>query len=210
MIEHPRATIGIRRHLREGVAQSRIVGFGTQPGPRRSFMKNITILLSELRDGNSEARSALFTQVYAELMQLANRRLAGGQQTHLDAPSLVHEAYLRLTDQRIESMRDRRDFFAYSGAIMHSVIIDFVRNRKAQKRGADVTHVTLSGADYNAISEEPDFEALHLALKQLERIDGRAFRIVEMRYFAGLTIEEIAQVLDVSGQTVKRSWKTAR
>jgi RNA polymerase sigma factor (TIGR02999 family) len=173
-------------------------------------MENITLLLGELRDGNLEARSALFTQVYAELMRLANRRLAGGQQTHLDAPSLVHEAYLRLTDQRIESMRDRRDFFAYSSAIMHSVIIDFVRSRKAQKRGAEATHVTLSGADFNAASEEPDFEALHLALKQLERIDERAFRIVEMRYFAGLTIEEIAQVLDVSGQTVKRSWKTAR
>jgi RNA polymerase sigma factor (TIGR02999 family) len=173
-------------------------------------MANITTLLGELRAGNSEARSALFTQVYAELMQLAHRRLAGGRQTHLDAPSLVHEAYLRLTDNRIESMRDRRDFFGYSSAIMHSVIIDFVRHRKAQKRGAEVTHVTLSKADSNEVSLEPDFEALHLALEQLEGIDERAFRIVEMRYFAGLTIEEIAQVLDVSEQTVKRSWKTAR
>jgi len=161
-------------------------------------MGNITTLLAELRDGHPEARSALFTQVYAELMQLANRRLAGAQQTHLDAPSLVHEAYLRLSDNRIESLRDRRDFFAYSSAIMHNVIIDFVRSRKAQKRGAEVTHVTLSGADSNVPSDVPDFEALHLALKQLERIDQRAFRIVEMRYFAGLTIEEIAQVLDVS------------
>jgi RNA polymerase sigma factor (TIGR02999 family) len=171
---------------------------------------NITTLLGELRAGKSEARSALFTQVYAELMQLAQRRLAGGQQTHLDAPSLVHEAYLRLTDPRIASMRDRRDFFAYSGAIMHSVIIDFVRQRKAQKRGAEVTHVTLSKADSNEVSREPDFEALHLALKELEHIDERAFRIVEMRYFAGLTTEEIAQVLGVSEQTVKRSWRTAR
>jgi RNA polymerase sigma factor (TIGR02999 family) len=173
-------------------------------------MQNITILLGEIRNGNLDARSELFTQVYAELTQLANRRLAGGEQTHLDAPSLVHEAYLRLTDERIRSMRDRRDFFAYSSAIMHSVIIDFVRNRKSQKRGAEVTHVTLSGADFNESPEEPDFEALHVALKHLERIDERAFRIVEMRYFAGLTIEEVAQVLDISGQTVKRSWKTAR
>ena len=173
-------------------------------------MQEITILLGEMREGRQEARSTLFTRVYAELMRLANGRLAGGQQTHLDAPSLVHEAYLRLTDERLRSMRDRRDFFAYSAAIMHSVIIDFVRGRKSQKRGAGATHLTLSGVDAQVPGDSPEVEALHAALEMLEKIDARGFRIVEMRYFAGLTIDEIAEVLGVSSQTVKRSWSVAR
>jgi RNA polymerase sigma factor (TIGR02999 family) len=173
-------------------------------------MQNITILLGEIRDGNSEARSELFSQVYAQLMRLATSRLAGGQQTHLDASSLVHEAYLRLTAEQLLSLRDRRDFFAYSATIMRSVIVDYVRRQKSQKRGAGATHLTLSGADVKVGADEPDVEALHAALELLAKIDERGYRIVEMRYFAGMSIEEIAGVLEVSSQTVKRSWKTAR
>ena len=125
-------------------------------------MGNITILLGELRTGNALARSELFTQVYDELTRLARIRLPGGPQAHLDAPSLVHEAYLKLSEQQLPSLRDRRA------------------------------------------------ETLHEALEELERIDNRAFRVVEMRYFAGLSIEEVAEVLNLSPMTVKRSWKSAR
>jgi len=173
-------------------------------------MGNITILLGELRTGNPRARSELFTQVYDELTRLARIRLPGGQQAHLDAPSLVHEAYLKLSEQEMPSLRDRREFFAYSATVMRSVIVDIARRQNAQKRGSGMHHLTLSGVDAEDGDQSVDAEALHEALEQLERIDNRAFRVVEMRYFAGLSIDEIADVLDLSPMTVKRSWKSAR
>ncbi len=176
----------------------------------RTVMGNITILLGELRSGNSEARSELFTQVYDELTRLARIRLPGAPQAHLDAPSLVHEAYLKLSEQELPSLRDRREFFAYSATVMRSVIVDIVRRQKTQKRGSGASHLTLSNVDAEDKDHSVDAEALHDALEQLERIDNRAFRVVEMRYFAGLSIEEIAEVLELSPMTVKRSWKSAR
>jgi RNA polymerase sigma factor (TIGR02999 family) len=173
-------------------------------------MENITILLGEMRIGNARARSELFTQVYEELTRLARLRLLGGPQAHLDAPSLVHEAYLKLCEQEIPSLRDRREFFAYSAAVMRNIVIDIVRQHNSQKRGSGVSHVTLSNVDAAADASTVDAEALHSALEHLERIDDRAYRVVEMRYFAGLSIEEIADVLELSPMTVHRSWKSAR
>jgi len=173
-------------------------------------MGNITILLGELRTGNVQARSELFTQVYDELTRLARIRLPGGPQAHLDAPSLVHEAYLRLSEQELPSLQDRREFFAYSATVMRSVIVDFARRHNAQKRGSGESHLTLSHVDAGVRDQSVNAEALHAALEHLERIDNRAFRVVEMRYFAGLSIEEIAEVLKLSPMTVKRSWKSAR
>jgi RNA polymerase sigma factor (TIGR02999 family) len=185
--------------LRYTGAPSRIDGMG-----------NITILLSDLRGGKPEAYSELFTVVYDELTRLARIRLAGSQPGHLDAPSLVHEAYLRLSEQEMPSLRDRQDFFAYAATVMRNVIVDIVRKHNAQKRGSGMTHLTMSSADAQPNEQPVDVESLDSALENLKRIDDRAFRIVEMRYFAGLTIEEIAVVLDLSTQTVKRSWKSAR
>jgi RNA polymerase sigma factor (TIGR02999 family) len=173
-------------------------------------MGNITILLGEMRSGNATARSDLYTLVYSELTRIAKSRIARGDQKNLDAPSLVHEAYLRLSDQEIPSLHDRRDFFAYSATVMRNVIIDTLRHDNAQKRGSGVTALTLSSAEAEFGQEAPDVEALHGAMELLQRIDQRAHRIVEMRYFAGMTYEEIAEVLDLSSMTVKRSWKTAR
>jgi RNA polymerase sigma factor (TIGR02999 family) len=173
-------------------------------------MGNITVLLGEMRIGNARARSELFTQVYDELMRLARSRLRGGQQAHLDAPSLVHEAYLKFSEREIPSLRDRREFFAYSAAVMRNVVVDIDRRHKAQKRGAGMSHLTLSNVDAAEGASTVDAEALHAALENLERIDDRAHRVVEMRYFAGLSVEEIADVLELSPMTVKRSWKSAR
>ena len=173
-------------------------------------MGNITILLGEMRTGNSRARSELFTQVYDELHRLARTRLPIGQQVHLDAPSLVHEAYLKLTEREISSLQDRREFFAYSSAVMRNVVIDFARRHNAQKRGSGMSHLTLSSVDGQGGAQPVDAEALHAALERLEQIDNRAYRVVEMRYFAGLSIDEIADVLKLSPMTVKRSWNAAR
>jgi RNA polymerase sigma factor (TIGR02999 family) len=186
-------------------------GLRCQSAPSRiDDMGNITILLSDLRGGNSEAYSELFTVVYDELTRLARNRLAGSQPGHLDAPSLVHEAYLRLSEQEMPTLRDRQDFFAYAATVMRNVIVDIVRKHNAQKRGSGMTHLTMSSADVQPNDQPVDVESLDSALENLKRIDERAYRIVEMRYFAGMTIEEIAVVLDLSTQTVKRSWKSAR
>jgi RNA polymerase sigma factor (TIGR02999 family) len=173
-------------------------------------MGNITILLSELREGNPQARSQLFTLVYEELTRLAKIRLSGAQTGQLDAPSLVHEAYLRLSEQEIPTLRDRRDFFAYSATVMRNVVIDIARRDGAQKRGSGQAHLTLSNAEAQVAEQPLNAEALHAALEDLKGIDDRAHRIVEMRFFAGLSIEEIAAVLELSPMTVKRSWRTAR
>jgi RNA polymerase sigma factor (TIGR02999 family) len=173
-------------------------------------MGNITILLGEMRTGNARARAELFTQVYEELTRLARSRLPGGPQAHLDAPSLVHEAYLKFSDQEIPSLRDRREFFAYSATVMRNVVVDMARRHNAQKRGSGMGHLTLSNVDAQPGAQTVDAEALHAALERLEKIDDRAYRVVEMRYFAGLSIDEVADVLQLSPMTVKRSWNTAR
>jgi RNA polymerase sigma factor (TIGR02999 family) len=163
-----------------------------------------------MRTGNSRASSELFTQVYDELTRLARIRLPGRQQAHLDPPSLVHEAYLKLSEQELPSLRDRREFFAYSAAVMRNVVVDIARRHNAQKRGSGLTHLTLSNVDSAEGAPTVDAEALHAALEHLGQIDDRAYRVVELRYFAGLSIEEIAEVLELSTMTVKRSWKSAR
>jgi len=173
-------------------------------------MESITRLLGRLRDGDADARSVLFAQVYAELMRIAQGRLAGNEVRFLDPPSLVHEAYLRLSEQKLISLQDRRDFFAYAATVMRNVVIDCVRQQRSQKRGAGVTEVTLSGADAKMDGVSPDVEDLHSAMESLARVDERGYRVIEMRYFAGLSMEEIAEVLEVSEQTVRRSWRSAR
>ncbi len=181
-----------------------------RPPARLNAMGNITILLGEMRIGNSVARSELFNLVYDELTRLARMRLPAHESAHLDAPSLVHEAYLKLSEQQMPSLRDRREFFAYSATVMRNVVIDIARRRNAQKRGSGRSHLTLSNVEVAEGTPTVDAEALHAALEQLERIDERAYRVVEMRYFAGLSIEEIAAVLELSPTTVMRSWKSAR
>jgi RNA polymerase sigma factor (TIGR02999 family) len=117
---------------------------------------------------------------------------------------------LKLSEQEIPSLRDRREFFAYSAAVMRNVVVDIARRHNAQKRGSGMSHLTLSNVDAAEGAAAVDAEALHAALEHLEQIDDRAYRVVEMRYFAGLSIEEIADVLELSPMTVKRSWKSAR
>jgi RNA polymerase sigma factor (TIGR02999 family) len=174
-------------------------------------MGEITLLLDSARSGSPEARQALFSTIYAELQKLARSRLAQESTlTELDAPSLVHELYLRLDRQAQLPGRNRRMFFAYASAVMRSVIVDYVRERRALKRGSAEKPVTLVTRETDASLRDPDIEALDFALRQLERVDERAHQIVEMRYFGGLSLDEIAEALELSAVTVWRDWEKAR
>ena len=143
-------------------------------------------------------------------MRLARGHIARAGTVSLDAPSLLHDAYLRLTACQLLPDTNRRVFFAYASRVMRSVIVDYVRERGAQKRGGGAQNVTLSTGLAETIFTEHSLSDIERALTALEHLDVRAYRVVEMRYFAGLTEEDIAGVLDVSVPTVKRDWRKAR
>lgn len=174
-------------------------------------MGEITALLDQARHGDDAARESFFSRVYSELDRLAKRHLSGqAQLTMLDGPGLVHEVYLRLAQQETLPGSDRAAFLAYASRVMRSVIIDYVRARSAERRGGGQRMVTLNTGVADQGFSEPQLESLGDALDSLERIDQRAHRVVEMRYFGGLEIEEIASFLEVSPATVKRDWTKAR
>jgi RNA polymerase sigma factor (TIGR02999 family) len=174
-------------------------------------MGEITALLDQARYGDGASRGRFFTRVYAELDRLARRHLSGQSPlTMLDAPGLVHEVYLRLAQQETLPGSDRAAFLAYASRVMRSVIIDYVRARAAERRGGGRRLLTLNTGVAGQAFDEPQLVALGDALESLERIDERAHRVVEMRYFGGLEIEEIANFLAISPATVKRDWTKAR
>jgi len=174
-------------------------------------MGEITALLDQARQGDTGARERFFARVYGELDRLARSHLSRQSQlTMLDGPGLVNEVYLRIAQQDNLPGVDRAAFFAYSSRVMRSVVIDYVRARAAARRGGGVKAITLSTGVAGPVFDEPQLEQLGDALESLEKLDGRAHRVVEMRYFGGLEIEEIATFLDVSPATVKRDWTKAR
>lgn len=156
---------------------------------------------------------ALFPTLYGELRRLARSRLAaGGRNTYLDTSALVHETFLRMQRDGGVAVRDREHFMAYAASAMRSVVIDFVRRRQADRRGGGLRHVTLDTQACDALAAESDEQllAIHEALETLAAIDARLVRVVEMRYFAGLTDAEIAASLGVTDRTVRRDWERAR
>lgn len=174
-------------------------------------MGEITQLLDKARQGHTAAREQLFSRLYAELRQLARRRLGSeAALTMLDAPGLVHEVWLRLEQQEALPGHDRRSFLAYASRVMRSVIIDYVRSRRAERNGGGRPTLTLNTGIANQVLTEPELESLGDSLDELARIDERAHWVVEMRYFGGMEIEEIADFLDISPATVKRDWQKAR
>ncbi len=173
-------------------------------------MSEVTQLLQRTSAGDEAAREPLYRLLYPELMRLARSHLARAGTLSLDAPSLLHDAYLRLTSSQLLPDTNRRVFFAYASRVMRSVIVDYVRERGAQKRGGGAQNVTLTAGLVETIFTEHSVSDIERALTALENLDARAYRVVEMRYFAGLTEEDIAGVLDVSVPTVKRDWRKAR
>lgn len=173
----------------------------------------VTLLLAELSKGhdglsNREALDKLLPIVYNELRRLAASFLNREHAISLQTTELVHEAYFKLTNQRAVDWQNRGQFFAIAAQAMRRILIDAARERKSQKRGAE----KISFDDAPTISVEVDQNLLALddALKELETFDADQCRIVELRYFAGLTIEETAEVLKTSPATVKREWAIAR
>ena len=172
---------------------------------------NVTRLLLEWGDGNQQALEALVPLIYKELRNLAHNFLYRERPGHtLQTTALVHEAYLKLIDQNDARWQNRAHFFAIAAQAMRRILIDSARKHAAAKRGGPQAELSLD--EVADIALEPDINLLKLdeALNELAKIDPRQSRIVELRYFGGLTIEETAEVISVSPATVKREWMMAR
>jgi len=172
----------------------------------------ITELLIAWSDGRREALDDLMPMIYADLRRLAAGYMRREPAGHaLQPTALVSEAYLRLIDQRRVKWRNRAHFFGVAAGMMRRILVDHARRRRAERRGRDWNRVTLTGVD--VAGNEPnqlDVLALHEALERLAVFDPQQARIVELRYFAGLTIEETAEVVGVSDATVAREWTIAK
>jgi RNA polymerase sigma factor (TIGR02999 family) len=173
--------------------------------------QEVTNLLIRWRSGDREALDQLTPLVYDELRRLARSYLRRERSDHtLNGTALVHEAYLRLVDQRNVEWRSRSHFFALAAESIRRILVDHARARIAAKRGGANAKLSLDEALAPADEKDLDMLALDDALKALAGADPQQSRIVELRYFAGLTIEETADVLGISPATVKREWTTAK
>jgi RNA polymerase sigma factor (TIGR02999 family) len=173
--------------------------------------QDVTGHLRAWSEGDAEASARLMPLVYDELRRLARRYLAGERADHtLQPTALVNEAFLRLVDQRHVTWQNRAHFYGVAAQMMRRVLVDHARAHAAVKRGG--SHVTLSLDEVNVLPEERAAElvALDEALGMLAAIDPRKARIVELRFFGGLSVEETAAVLGVSGKTVIRDWQMAK
>ncbi len=175
-----------------------------------SHAPDITQLLLKARHGDAAAADFLYKALYAELTRLSSQHLHRAGTTSLDPCRVVHETYLRLQPSDDKDFVNRKTFFAYASQVMRSVVIDYFRERQADKRGGGALPITLDTQMLNQSGKVHDFLRLNDALIELEAASPRCLQVVEMRYFGGLTEEEIAQLLDVSVPTVKRDWRKAR
>ena len=174
-------------------------------------MESVTQLLAAYRNGDSEAFDRLVPLVYDELRRIAGRYLGRERGGHtLQPTALVNEAYLRLVKAQGLDWRNREQFFGISANLMRQSLVDHARRSAAAKRGGREAMVTLDDSIGAANQTDEDLLMLDAALTKLTEMDPFAARVVEMRYFAGLTVEETANVLKTSPTTVKREWTTAR
>lgn len=173
--------------------------------------RDVTRLLAVARHGDPDAFNHLMPLVYAELRQIARRqlrRLRPGDT--LDTTGLVHEAYIKLIDQKRASWQDRHHFFSIAARAMRQILVNQALHRQALKRGCGEGNVALDDEQIPALEPEAQLIALDAALDRLEKIDARLSDVVECRFFGGLTEEEAAATLGVSLRTVQRDWKLAR
>jgi RNA polymerase sigma factor (TIGR02999 family) len=149
--------------------------------------------------------------VYKELRRIAHRRMAGERKDHtLQTTALVNEAYLKLIDFQNVNWQDRVHFFAISAQVMRHILVDFARSRRYQKRGGGAHKVTLDENWMGPVTPDQDLVALDDALKTLAEVDPRKSKVVELRYFGGLSVEETAEALHVSRRTVLNDWRLAK
>jgi RNA polymerase sigma-70 factor (ECF subfamily) len=174
-------------------------------------LKEISVLLEDWSQGNSVARDELMPLVYDELRRLARHYMAQERAGHsLQATALVNEAYLRLVDQREVRWQGRAHFFALASQMMRRILVDHARRRRYAKRGGGAQQVSLDEAMLVSKKKDAELVALDDALTRLEAIAPRKSQVVELRYFGGLSLDEIAEVLKVSEITVRRDWTTAK
>lgn len=185
-----------------------------------SAPNDITRLLLEWGGGNEAALTALFPLVYDELRAMAQGHLRRERSGHtLQRTALVHEAFLRLVDQRNVTWQSRSQFFALASQMMRRILVDYARKRRAAKRGQAPVRLGIEellpkdqalGAELASPEADPDFGEFDAVLQRLERLDPRQGKLVELRFFGGLSLEEAAQVMGISLATVKRDWTFAR
>ena len=171
----------------------------------------ITRLLQAWGDGDESALEKLTPLVYGELHQVAQRYMAHEPPGHtLQTTALINEVYLRLVNLRDLSWENRAHFFAVCAKLMRRILTDFARSRQYAKRGGDSPHVSLDEARMASQDARANFAALDYALNRLGAVDLRKSQVVELRFFGGLSVEETAEVLKVSSDTVQREWKMAK
>jgi RNA polymerase sigma factor (TIGR02999 family) len=176
-------------------------------------LHEVTQLLVDWSNGNQAALEKLTPLVYAELHRLAHRYMGREDAGHtLQTTALVHEAYIRLIDQRSMRWQNRAHFFAIAAQLMRRILVDYARSRGCAKRGGGTERISLEAEAGEVVSHElgADLVSLDDALISLAEIDPRRSRVVELRFFGGLNVEETAEVLKVSSDTVMRDWNLAR
>lgn len=182
-------------------------------GPEDPDGHDVTVLLRAWRSGDDAALESLMPLVYRELHRMAGRYMSGERSGHLlQSTALVNEAFLKLVDQRVD-WQSRAHFFAIAASVMRRILVDHARRAHTDKRGKAVTPASLDDAE--AVAAAPGVEAvdalwLDRALQKLEALDPQQGRVVELRFFGGLSVEETAEVLGVSPTTVKREWAIAK
>lgn len=172
---------------------------------------DITQLLIEATNGDRRAMDALLPRVYSELRRLAGGYFRAERQNHtLEPTALVHEAYLRLIDQTRVQWQSRAHFLGIAANMMRRILIDHARRNAAEKRGKGVEKIPLEAAQAAATNRNAEVLAVNAALEELEKVDPLLSKVVELRYFGGLSIEETASVMETSAATVNRQWRLAK
>jgi RNA polymerase sigma-70 factor (ECF subfamily) len=184
---------------------------GEPHDPEPVSAHEVTRLLQAWRAGDGGALEQLMPIVYDKLHRLARRYMAAEQSGHtLQTTALVHEVYLRLVDAKNVDWQNRAHFYAICARLMRRILVDFARSRNYQKREGNFAHIQLEEAATVSAVAGSELLAVDEALKQLAAVDTRKSEVVEMRFFGGLTVEEIATALQVSSETVMRDWKLAK
>ena len=176
-----------------------------------SSPEELTLLFQSWEEGNREALNRLIPLVYQELHRLASRCMSREEPGHtLQTSALIHEAYLKLVDQRQVHWQNRAHFMAIAARLMRRILVDHAREKHRQKRGGGARPLSLENCELPHATASSEMVALNAALTSLEKIDPRKCRVVELRFFAGLTAEETAEVLKVSVNTILRDWNMAK
>jgi RNA polymerase sigma-70 factor, ECF subfamily len=181
------------------------------PSTMSDSQTNITVLLHAAASGDRRDLDALMTAIYQDMRRLAMAHMGSERRDHtLQPTALVHEAYVKLLDQRTTDWKDRLHFFSIASRIIRRILIDHARARQADKRGGQGTRISVNDLDVAAPQRELDLIALDEALLELAQLDEQQARIVELRYFGGCTVVEVAELLKIGARTVDREWQAAR